>query len=261
MLNRMIVLLLGLAGLLIASCSSNRKAFYPDRKFAPAKLQKDFTLFRNILEESHPSLYWFTPKDSMDQYFDHGFQQLKDSMTEPAFRNLLSAITSKIRCGHTSMRYSKRYTAWLDTATLRMFPFTVKVWGPDSMAVTAMLNRKDSLLKRGTVITAIDGRNVSTIIDTFTNYLQSDGLIITGKYQMMSNRNSFGNLYRAVYGIPEKVSAKYIDSNGLPQSAMIAAFEPHQLLRTKKDRKRTLQRARPLRAHLLPNLRRTFPNP
>jgi hypothetical protein len=233
MLNRMVVLLLGLAGLFIASCSSTRKGFDPNRKFAPEKLQKDFTLFRNILEESHPSLYWFTPKDSMDLSFAHGLQQLKDSMTEPAFRNLLSTITSRIRCGHTSMRYSKRYTAWLDTATLRMFPFTVKIWGPDSMAVTAMLNRKDSLLKRGTIITAIDGRNVSSIIDTFTNYLQSDGLIISGKYQMMSNRNSFGNLYRAVYGIPEKVNVNYIDSNGLPQSAMIAAFEPPPTVKDK----------------------------
>lgn len=226
MRNRMAVLLLGIAGLLIASCSSSRKAFNPDRKFAREKLQSDFSLFRNILEENHPSLYWFTPKDSMDQYFDNGYRQITDSMTEPEFRNLLSVITSKVRCGHTSMRYSKKYTAWLDTARIRMFPFTVKVWGPDSLAVTSMLNRKDSLLKRGTVITAIDGRDIAQIIDTFTNYLQNDGFIITGKYQMMSNRNSFGNLYRAVYGIPEKVSVNYIDSNGLPQSAMVAAFNP-----------------------------------
>lgn len=226
MLNRMVVMLLGITGLLFASCSSSRKTFDPDRKFAPDKLQKDFILFRDILEENHPSLYWFTPKDSMDMYFDDGFRQLTDSMTEPGFRNLLSTITSKVRCGHTSMRYSKRYTAWLDTARLRMFPFTVKVWGPDSMAVTATLNRKDSLLRRGTIITAIDDRDIASIIDTFTNYLQSDGNIITGKYQMMSNRNSFGNLYRAIFGVPEKVRIDYIDSNGLPQSAMMAAFDP-----------------------------------
>lgn len=237
MLNRMVVLLLGIAGLLFASCSASRKGFDPDRKFAPGKLQKDFTLFRNILEESHPSLYWFTPKDSMDLFFDHGFQQLKDSMTEPAFRNILSAITSKIRCGHTSLRYSKRYTAWLDTARLRMFPFTVKIWGPDSMAVTAMLNRKDSLLKRGTVVTAIDGRDIAHIIDTFSHFLQGDGLIVTGKYQMLSNRNSFGNLYRAVYGIPEKIKVDYIDSNGLPESTMVAAFVPPPAIRDKERAK------------------------
>lgn len=226
MLNRMAVLLVGIVALLAANCSSSRKGFDPDRKFAPEKLQKDYTLFRNILEESHPSLYWFTPKDSMDLYFDNGFRQLNDSMTEPEFRNLLSSLTSKIRCGHTSMRYSKKYTAWLDTARVPIFPFTVKVFGPDSVAVTATLNRKDSILKRGTIVTAIDGRDVAQIIDTFTNYLQSDGFIMTGKYQMMSNRNSFGNLYRAVYGIPAQVRVGFIDSNGLAQSTTVPAFIP-----------------------------------
>jgi len=226
MLNRMVVLLLGIAGLLMASCSTSKQGFNPERKYAPEKLQQDYTLFRNVLEESHPSLYWFTPKDSMDLYFKQGYNLLTDSMTEAQFRNLLSTVTSKVRCGHTSVRYSKKYTAWLDTVRLRMFPFTVKVWGPDSMAVTANLNRKDSILKRGTVITAIDGRDIAVIIDTFTNYLQSDGYIITGKYQMMSNRNSFGSLYRAVYGIPKEVRVDYIDSNGQGQSAMIAAYDP-----------------------------------
>ena len=226
MLHRMAVLMLGIAVFFLTACSSSRKAFNPDRKFAPASLKQDFTLFRNILEESHPSLYWFTPKDSMDLYFDEGFRQITDSMTEPQFRNILSVITSKIRCGHTSMRYSKRYSNWLDTARIPMFPFTVKVWEADSVAVVGSLNRKDSLLKRGTIVTGIDGRPVSQLIDTFTNFLQSDGNIISGKYQMMSNRNSFGNLYRTVYGMPEKVQVDYIDSNGLPQSALIAAFQP-----------------------------------
>lgn len=233
MLHRIAVLLLGIAGLLLTGCASSRKAFDPDRKYAPATLQQDFTLFRNVLEESHPSLYWFSPKDSMDLYFDNGFRQLSDSMTEPQFRNILSTITSKIRCGHTSLRYSKRYNQWLDTARIPMFPFTVKVWGPDSVAVVSNLNRKDSLLKRGTIITAVDGRKVDQLIDTFTNYLQSDGNIITGKYQMMSNRNSFGNLYRTVYGIPEKIRVDYIDSTGLPQTALVAAFQPPP---TEKDK-------------------------
>jgi len=233
MLHRMVVLLLGIAGLFLAGCSTSKHGFDPDRKYAPEKLQQDYTLFRKVLEESHPGLYWFTPKDSMDLYFNKGFSQLTDSMTEPDFRNLLSTITSKVRCGHTSVRYSKNYTSWLDTARQRMFPFTVKVWGPDSAAVTANLNRKDSVLKRGSVITSIDGRDISVIIDTFTNYLQSDGYIITGKYQMMSNRNSFGNLYRAVYGIPKELRIDYLDSNGLTQSTLVNAFDPPPLATAK----------------------------
>ncbi len=121
MLNRMVVLLLGIAGLLIASCSASRKGFDPDRKFAPEKLQKIIPCSGMSWKKATPVCIGSHRKTVWTSLFDHGFQQLKDSMTEPAFRNILSAITSKIRCRHTSMRYSKRYTAWLDTARLRMF--------------------------------------------------------------------------------------------------------------------------------------------
>lgn len=233
MCNRIAALLLALIGLAVTSCSS-RHAFDPNRKFAPEQLRQDYTLFRNILEESHPSLYWFTPKDSMDLYFSNGYRQITDSMTEPQFRNVISTVISKVKCGHTSVRYSKKYSAYIDTARQRMFPFTVKVFGPDSMAVVSNLNRKDSILKRGTVITAIDGRSTTMLIDTFSNYLQSDGNILLGKWQMISNRNSFGNLYRAVYGLNDAFKVDYIDSNGFAKSTVVAAFDPPQKVTEKK---------------------------
>src|SRR3982750_2735630 len=91
---------------LACSCSVSRN-YNPSRKFGPDELQKDYQLFRNILEEAHPSLYWYTPKDSIDYYFDQGAARLQDSMTEARFRYVLSSVLSRIRCGHTSVRASK----------------------------------------------------------------------------------------------------------------------------------------------------------
>src|ERR1700710_1632715 len=89
------------------SCTTNKEAFNPNKKYSPEILQQDYSLFRNILEESHPALYWYTPKDSIDYFFNKGYTQLKDSMTEPQFRNLLTYVATKIDCGHTSVRHSK----------------------------------------------------------------------------------------------------------------------------------------------------------
>src|SRR3954468_21178329 len=88
---------------LILSCISCgvQKNFNPSKKIPPAALQKDYELFRNILEESHPSLYWYTPKDSVDHYFEVGASRLKDSLPEYQFRNVLSYVVAHIRCGHT----------------------------------------------------------------------------------------------------------------------------------------------------------------
>src|SRR5687768_18543159 len=72
-----IVLITGLIG-----CSASRQAFDPQRKYTKQQLQQDYRVFRGVLEESHPSLYWFTPRDSMDFYFNEGFNHISDSMTE-----------------------------------------------------------------------------------------------------------------------------------------------------------------------------------
>ena len=130
------------------------------------QVQKDYSIYQNVLEEAHPGLYWYTSKDSMDYYFKWGKQQLKDSMTEPEFRKVLSYVTSKINCGHTSVRASKAYSKYQDTVAIwRIFPLSMKFWSgndpleEDTMVVAVNLNRRDSILKRGTVITKINGQN------------------------------------------------------------------------------------------------------
>jgi hypothetical protein len=208
-----------------ASCGSSRKSFVAERKFSKSALQKDYTLFRNVLEESHPGLYWFTSKDSMNYYFDQGYMQLKDSMTEREFRTLLSFVVSKMKCGHTAVRYSKYYSAYLDTAKLKIFPLSVKAWA-DTMVVTANLNRKDSVIRRGTIITAINDIPVAHLIDTVFNYLSADGNAITGKYQAISNRGNFGAFYKNIYGLPDSIDISYYDRWNQQQTTRIPVYDP-----------------------------------
>ena len=70
----------------LLSCSATKKDFRPDRKFSSSALKEDFKIFRSVLEESHPSLYWYTSKDSLDYYFDRENRLISDSLTEPARR-------------------------------------------------------------------------------------------------------------------------------------------------------------------------------
>jgi hypothetical protein len=210
-------------------CSSSRKAFHPAQKYSPETLKKDYVLFRNILEESHPSLYWFTPKDSMDFYFDWGFRQINDSMNERDFRMILTYVANKIKCGHTSIRPSKKYSRYLDTAKLKLFPLSVKVWD-DTMVVTSNINRRDSILKRGTIITAIEDHSAAELIDTLLNYVTGDGHALIGKYQSLSNRGNFATLYRNVFGLPDTMQVQYVDSTGLPAHTFLKAYDPRDTI-------------------------------
>jgi hypothetical protein len=206
-------------------CSVSRQAWSPDQKYAPAKLQRDYKIFRGLLEESHPSLYWFTPKDSMDYYFDYGYSRIKDSMTEPQFKNILAFVTNKIRCGHTSVKSSKRYSHYLDTADLKVFPLSFRIW-PDHMILTGNLNRRDSTLRRGTVITRIDGHPVQQIADTLLNFLSWDGNSYNGRYQILSNRGTFGGLYENIIGRKDSVAVGYIDNEGMEKETIVPLYMP-----------------------------------
>jgi hypothetical protein len=88
-------------------CSSFKSSFDPAKKYSSKQLEKDYSIFQNILQESHPGLYWYTPKDSMDYYFNWGKEQIKDSLTEPQFKQVLSYVLAKMDCGHTTVRSSK----------------------------------------------------------------------------------------------------------------------------------------------------------
>src|SRR5580765_2315917 len=166
------------------SCSSTLNTYDPQKKYPPAVIQTDYTLFRHILETSHPSIYWYTSKDSMDYYFDETYKLLNDSMTEIQFRDQLAYVISKIDCGHTTMKGSKAFSKYVDTASSRAFPFAMKFWS-DTMVITANLRKNDHLLQRGTQVTSINGYNTRALTDTLFNYITTDGYSINGKYQSL----------------------------------------------------------------------------
>ena len=212
-----------LTALLLNGCKSSSGIYNPQQKFAPAALQKDYTLFRNILQTSHPSLYWYTPKDSMNYYFDQGYQSIRDSMTETKFRMLLSYVVTKIDCGHTSIRPSKAFEKYIDTAKRTAFPFAIKTWS-DTMVVTANLQREHPALPRGTILKSINGYSVTQLRDTFFDYVTTDGYSICGKYQTLSTGFTFGGMFRNIYGLTDSFDIRYIDSSGLDAEKEIPVF-------------------------------------
>jgi len=206
------------------SCAVSNK-YDPAKKYSPGQLKEDYTLFRNILEESHPSLYWYTSKDSIDYYFDQGARQLNDSLPEYKFRNILSYVVAKIRCGHTSVRSSKAASRYSDRSRSFSLPLSVKAW-PDTVMVTSNLNRKDSNVTRGVILRSIEGRPIQSIVDTFFNYLSADGYNLTHKYQTISNGGMFRNMYGSLFGLRRKMNVEYIDTTGSIKAAQIDVYNP-----------------------------------
>ena len=215
---------LALFALLMAGCSAS-VAFNPAKKYGPDQLREDFTVARHSYEKIHPSLYWFTPKDSMDFYFDQTYNNLTDSLTELQFRNRMAYVIAKIKCGHTSVRFSKAYTSWAEKAGIGInFPFAVKTWGGDSMVITRNAFRKDSLLTAGTVLLSVNGKSVPQLLAGMCDLISTDGNSMNFKYQLISG--NFPAWYRYAYGLQRDYKVQYVAANGSVQTKVLRNYDP-----------------------------------
>jgi Peptidase family S41 len=222
-MTRFFFLLTGIA-LLLAGCGNSRKLSNPYQKIAPSALRADMAKLRSVMESSHPGLYWYTPKDSMDQYFEAAYAAIKDSMTTMGFRNVVAEMVAHIKCGHSSVRLNPAQSRFVQRRNTPSFPLFIKTWPGDTMVVLGNINRRDSILKRGTVITSINGKTVKQINDTLFRFMVTDGNILNHKYQSLSN--NFSGIYHTVFPLDSLYDITYLDTGGRELRTTIKWYNP-----------------------------------
>ncbi len=206
------------------SCASSYKTYQANRKFLKEELQQDYTLLRNILEQKHPAIYWYTPKQQMDYYFDSLYNNITDSMTELQFGwRVIAPLTQKIHCGHTTFSMSNNWNRFIRNKHIPSFPLFVKTWA-DTMVVTANLNKKDTVFKTGAVITAINNVPVKILQQQMFQYLPADGYANNINYIRLSS--NFPYFHRNIFGVFKNYRVDFIDSNGASKTALLPMWSP-----------------------------------
>ncbi len=207
--------------ILFGSCATGK--YIPDKKLSQSQLKEDYLFLKNALELKHPSLYWYTTKDSMDEYFNHFFNQIKDSMCERDFAwNVVSPLLHNIRCGHTSVSMSKMYVHYYRNKKLPAFPLYFKIWN-DTAVVFANLN-KDSTLMRGTIVKSINNIPLTSITDSILLRLPIDGY--GENFNLIRAGASFPYFHRNIFGIDSVYKVKFINSSGDEEEKTIPVYRP-----------------------------------
>jgi hypothetical protein len=92
------------------------------------------------------------------------------------------------------------------------------------MAVLSSLHPKDSIFKRGTLITSVNGvRNIDQV-KHFFNYLPEDGYAHGANYIRLSGNYPY--FHRNIYGLSKQYTLTYIDNAGMERSTSIPLFTP-----------------------------------
>lgn len=230
------------------SCSNTKPVFNPHQKYSVTQLRKDYDLFQKILEERHPSLYWYISKPSMDSVFNNGRRSITDSLTEADFRKILMRVITPVQCGHTAIQPSKAYIKYLDTVKNNPpFPFTIKTWGDTTVLVSTTV--KKAPIKTGDIIDSLNHISIPSLLDTMYQFIPSDGNNIVAKSQRISGTPSFGILYTLLYGIQDAYLISYKDDQGQSHSFCIKQEHPEQSdvqKENKLSKTKRLQQARSL---------------
>ena len=219
--------------LFFSSCAAT-KNYQPTKKYPKATLQKELNILKTTLEANHPSLYWYNTKDSIDAAFKYYGNLLEDSMTEVRYAwKVITPIIASIKCGHSSVSYSKGYTRWAKGKTFSSFPLQVAAWG-DTVAVRSNLIKTDSVFKKGVLITSINGRSINQIKNDFFKHLPTDGYSDNINYLRISS--SFPRYHNNEYGLSKNYKIGYIDSlTGDKKFAQIPVFEIKKDSTKRKD--------------------------
>ena len=231
-MQQRLVSIISLACVFTACTSSKIRHYQFNQKTAAPQLQQDVVLLKKILEANHPSLYWYTPKDTIDAAFSAVINSISDSLTETAFRNKVATVISQIKCGHTSVRFSANYSKVIEQHRYPCFPLSIKTWG-DSMVVLGSFFPKDSTFKRGTIITAINGRNTQQLMAKMLPLISTDGNSNGFKSQVISS--NFPSWYKLAIGVDSIYQVDYINVQGEAKTATVKNFLPAKKVVTAKD--------------------------
>ncbi|MBP6686640.1 MAG: hypothetical protein KA160_02180 [Lacibacter sp.] len=209
----------------LSSCSATGSVAYtPERKYSPKQLKEDVQVMEETFKRNHPSLYWYSSKEEIDASFQQAYEKLKDSLNEIQFRNVIAETIFPIRCGHTSVRFSKNYNQFIAGKRLPTFPFVAKVVDDSTLVVTANLNRRDSLIRTGTPVLSINGLTARQVIDSLLPLVSIDGSSKNFSYQNISN--SFTTYYNIRFGLQKNYTINYVNTRGELKQTVLPLFDP-----------------------------------
>lgn len=164
------------------------------------QVHEDFTIFKNILRNSHPSLNEYTTKtqwDSIFESFENEINQIKNS--SDLFKSI-NVIADNVNDGHIRVLHPTMETL------PSMFPLLLKII--DKKLYT---DTEDFDIPIGSEIIFVDGIKSDELINRLLKYAQTDGYNLTKKYRQIEFE--FGILHFYEFGAKSSYNITYITPN------------------------------------------------
>ena len=175
-------------------------------QLSPAELIADFDFMLKTLEETHPNLYAYIPKDEFVRKTDEFRESIDKPLSKPEFYKILYKTIALIKQGHTMVFGDAGFGKFKNEGGLS-FPFTINYYSNH-----VYIDKNYSLKKeftKGTEIIAINRIPVTKIIDDFAPYL----VVRPNGYINKTLAYHWSKLLWLEYGFNEQFTISYILPN------------------------------------------------
>lgn len=188
------------------------------------EMKEEFLLLKNCLEKHHPSLYAYTDRQNLELVYNRSLDKIRDSMSADIFAYaVIAPYLSAIKCGHTSVSISKQQQTFLRQHPKPSFPLYLRFLG-DTIMVFRNMRLKDSILKKGTIIKAINGMDADSLKRRMFEHFPMDGYAETVNFARLNN--NFPYYFRMVFGADSTFIIQFISEEGGFSTLRIPAFLP-----------------------------------
>lgn len=173
----------------------------------PLLFKEDFIVFKNVLQQHHPSLYRYEDKKTIDKLFDSCYLTINQNTTTIQFFSTIRFLLSAIGDGHLYCGPSDDFRKYYDE-NVKYFPLQLKFINNNAYV---FCNKQNSLPPE-TQILSINQVSINEIKNTLFKFIVSDGVIQSKKYWILSN--TFWFYYFMVYGETPNFQIKYKTKDG-----------------------------------------------
>jgi len=185
-------------------------SIFGQNELSQEQVLEDYTIFKEILINGHPSLYEYTSKTEWDRIFS-SFEQkdIKEIRTSNDLFKTITSIAANVKDGHLIIHHPK-----MDTVP-PLFPLLLKIINGKLYTDT-----DDFGIPLGSEIESIDSKSTQTILKDLLKYAPSDGFNQTKKHLQIEKE--FGILHYYEYGSKESYFVKYTTTDGEVKTIEIA---------------------------------------
>jgi hypothetical protein len=199
------------------------------KTFTPAELKQDIDFMFSAMENIHPDLYHYTPRQVIDKMRLHVEKEVHQPMTRMEFSRKLIPVVSQLKDGHTSLSFPQEERNNFLEQEGKVFPFDVMIH--DNQLFITNNYSANSTIPLFAEISSINGIVTVVLLDQLRTYLSAE----LNHFRDTRVQRSFRSLLWNVMGFAGDYELELI-VNGQPSMHYVKGITAKELQAIAKTR-------------------------